>query len=99
MGPSPPADEGSSRKFPKGGKEVSTTSTASGTGRKPLVIALAVIGVVAIVVGILWFVGAAPSFLNVGSHVKHGGHLFRGGVAAVVGIGLLVFAWIQNKKA
>lgn len=78
---------------------MSTTSTASSTGRKPLVIALAVIGVVAIVVGILWFVGAAPSFLDVGSHVKHGGHLFRGGVAAVVGIGLLVFAWIQNKKA
>lgn len=78
---------------------MSTTSTTSSTGRKPLVIALAVIGVVAIVVGILWFVGAAPSFLDVGSHVKHGGHLFRGGVAAVVGIGLLVFAWIQNKKA
>jgi len=78
---------------------VSTTSTASGTGRKPVVIALAVIGVVAIVVGVLWFVGAAPSFLNVGSHVKHGGHLFRGGVAAVIGLGLLVFAWIQNKKS
>jgi uncharacterized membrane protein YidH (DUF202 family) len=72
----------------------------SGTSRKPLVIALAVIGVVALIVGILWFVGAAPAFLNVGSHVKHhGNHLFRGGVAAVVGIGLLVFAWIQNKKA
>lgn len=78
---------------------MSTASTASGTSRKPLVIALAVIGVVAIVVGILWFAGAAPSFLNVGSHVKHGGHLFRGAVAAVVGLGLLVFSWIQNKKA
>jgi hypothetical protein len=99
MGSSPPAGQGIKRKVPKGGKEVSTTSTASGTGRKPLVIALAVIGVVAIVVGILWFVGAAPGFLNVGSHVKHGGHLFRGGVAAVVGLGLLVFAWIQNKKS
>lgn len=78
---------------------MSTASTASGTSRKPLVIALAVIGIVAIVVGILWFAGAAPSFLNVGSHVKHGGHLFRGAVAAVVGLGLLVFSWIQNKKA
>jgi len=74
-------------------------NTASGT-RKPLVIVLAVVGVVAIIVGILWFVGATPSFLNVGSHVKgHGGHLFRGAIAAVVGIGLLVFAWIQNKKS
>jgi len=81
---------------------VSTVSTASGTGRKPVVLVLAVIGVVAIIVGILWFTGAAPSFLNVGSHVhaKHGGHhLFRGAVAAVIGLGLLVFAWIQNKKA
>jgi uncharacterized membrane protein YidH (DUF202 family) len=77
---------------------VSTTSTASGT-RKPLVIVLAVVGVVAIIVGILYFAGATPSFLNVGSHVKHGNHLIRGAVAAVVGIGLMVFAWIQNKKA
>ena len=74
-------------------------NTASGT-RKPLVIVLAVVGVVAIIVGILWFVGATPAFLNIGSHVKHhGNHVFRGGVAAVVGIALLVFAWIQNKKA
>jgi len=64
------------------------------------VIALAVVGVVAIIVGILWFTGTAPAFLNIGSHVKHhGNHLFRGAVAAVVGIGLLVFAFIQNKKA
>jgi len=77
---------------------VSTASTASGSGKKPLVVVLAVVGVVAIIVGILWFVGAAPSFLNMGSHVKHGGHLFRGGVAAIVGIGALVYAWIQNKK-
>lgn len=79
---------------------MSTASPASGVGnKKPVVIALAVVGAIALIVGILWFVGAAPSFLNVGSHVKHGGHLFRGGVAAVVGLGLLVFAWIQNKKA
>ncbi|HET9897752.1 MAG TPA: hypothetical protein VFQ44_22715 [Streptosporangiaceae bacterium] len=78
---------------------MSTADAASVSGRKPMVLALAVIGVVALVVGILWFVGAAPGFLDVGSHVKHGGHLFRGGVAAVVGLGLLAFAWIQNKKA
>ena len=93
--------------IPKEGNEVSTaspatdTSSTSGSGnKKPVVIALAAVGVIALIVGILWFVGAAPAFLNVGSHVKHSGsHLFRGGVAAVVGLGLLVFAWIQNKKA
>lgn len=85
---------------------MSTASAATGTdsgsstsSKKPVVIALAAIGAVALIVGILWFVGAAPGFLNLGSHVKHGSHLFRGGVAAVVGLGLLVFAWIQNKKA
>jgi len=99
MGVPPPAGQETKWRFPKGGKEVSAMNTASGT-RKPLVIVLAVVGVVAIIVGILWFVGATPSFLNVGSHVKgHGGHLIRGAVAAVVGIGLLVFAWIQNKKS
>ena len=78
---------------------MSTASAASGTGRKPVVLVLAVVGVIALIVGILWFVGVAPGFLDVGSHVKHGGHLFRGGVAAVIGIALLVFAWMQNKKA
>ncbi len=94
--------------IPKEGNEVSTASAATDTSsgssstgnKKPVVIALAVVGVIALIVGILWFTGLAPSFLNVGSHVKgHGGHIFRGGIAAVVGLGLLVFAWIQNKKS
>jgi hypothetical protein len=86
--------------IPKEGNEVSTIDAPASTGsKKPIVIALAAVGAVALIVGILWFVGAAPGFLNVGSHVKHGSHLFRGGVAAIVGLGLLVFAWIQNKKA
>ncbi len=71
----------------------------SSSSKRPLVIALGVIGVVAIIVGILWFVGAAPSFLNIGSHVKHGGHDFRGGAAIVVGLGALVYAWFVNKKS
>ncbi len=78
---------------------MSAASAASPSGRKPVVIVLAVIGVVAVIIGILWFTGASPHFLNLGSHVKHGGHLFRGGVAVVIGLVLLVFAWIQNKKA
>jgi uncharacterized membrane protein YidH (DUF202 family) len=78
---------------------VSTASAASGSGRKPVVLILAIIGVLAIIVGILWMVGATPAFLNVGSHVHKGGHLIRGAVALVVGIGLGVFAWIQNKKS
>jgi hypothetical protein len=67
--------------------------------RKPMVLVLGIVGVVALIVGILWFAGASPAFLNMGSHVKSGSHVYRGGIAAVIGLGLLVFAWIQNKKA
>lgn len=64
-----------------------------------MVLALAIIGVVALVVGILWFAGVSPSVFNIGSHVKSGSHVYRGAVAAVVGLGLLAFAWIKNKKS
>lgn len=66
---------------------------------KPLALVLAIVGALAIIVGILWFVGVAPSFLNVGSHVKSGGHLFRGGAAVVVGLVALFGARVVSKKA
>jgi hypothetical protein len=78
---------------------VSSASIGGSSSKRPLVIVLAVIGVVAVVLGVLWFAGAAPSFLNVGSHVKHGGHLIRGGTAVVVGVAALVYAWFLNKKS
>jgi hypothetical protein len=79
---------------------VSTASAASGSGRKPIVLILAIIGVLAIIVGILWMLGVAPGFLDVGSRVKDSGHhLIRGAVAIVVGLGLGVFAFIQNRKS
>lgn len=79
--------------------DTATATTPTASSKKPMVMALAIIGAVALIVGILWFVGAAPGFMNVGSHVKHGSHLFRGGIAAVIGLALLAFAFIQNKKA
>ena len=78
---------------------MSTSGMASGSGKKPLVIVLAVVGVLAIVAGILYFAGVAPSFLNIGSHVKHGGHLYRGVVSVVVGLVLVGYAWFTSKKA
>ena len=80
---------------------MSSGSVSGGAGsRRPLVIVLAVIGVVALVVGVLWFTGAAPSFLNVGSHVKgHGHHLFRGLAGVVVGIAALLGAWSVSKRS
>lgn len=80
---------------------MSTASVSGGAsaGKKPLVIALAVIGIVLIIVAILYLVGgsAVPSFLIAGSHVKKGHHLARGGVALVVGLAALVGAWFSTK--
>ncbi len=80
---------------------MSSQSVSGGGGSKRgLVIGMAVVGLVALVVGVLWVTGAAPHFLNSGSHVKGGGsHWFRGAAAFVVAIALFVGAWITNKKA
>jgi hypothetical protein len=79
---------------------VSSGSVAGNSGSKrPLVITLAVVGVVVVIIGILWFTGLAPSFLNVGSHVKGTGHhLYRGIAAVVVGVAALAGAYVMNKK-
>jgi threonine/homoserine/homoserine lactone efflux protein len=80
---------------------VSSTSVSGGTStsRKPLVIILAVIGILAIVVGVLYMVAGTslPSFLTAGSHVHKGNHLARGGVALVLGVACLIGAWFSSK--
>jgi uncharacterized membrane protein len=80
---------------------VSSTSVSGGTStsRKPLVIILTVIGVLALVVGILYMVAGTslPSFLTAGSHVHKGNHLARGGVALVIGVACLIGAWFSSK--
>jgi hypothetical protein len=75
-----------------------SSQTVSGGSKRSLVIILAVVAVVAIVLGVLWLTGSAPSFLNSGSHVKSGSHLYRGIVALVVGIAAGAGAWWTNKK-
>jgi uncharacterized membrane protein YidH (DUF202 family) len=81
---------------------VSSASVSSGasTSKKPLVIILAVIGIVLIIIGILYLIGgsAVPHFLIAGSHVKKGHHLARGGVALVVGIAALIGSWFATKS-
>ena len=82
---------------------MSSASVSSGasTSKKPLVIILVVIGIVAIIVGILYLVGgsAVPHFLVAGSHVKgKGHHLARGGVAIIVGIAALIGSWFATKS-
>ena len=80
---------------------MSSTSVSGGTStsKKPLVIILTVIGVLALIVGILYLVAGTslPSFLTAGSHVHKGNHLARGGVALVVGVACLIGAWFSSK--
>jgi len=77
-----------------------SSETVSGGSKRTLTIILAVIGVIALVVAVLWFAGVSPSFLNAGSHVKgHSGHhLFRGIAGLVVAIVAFAGAWFTNKK-
>jgi hypothetical protein len=72
----------------------------SGGSKRSLTIILAIVAVIAIILGILWFAGAAPSFLDSGSHVKSsgGGHVYRGTAAVVVGVVLAGAAWFSRKK-
>ncbi len=77
-----------------------SSESVSGDSRRSLTIILAIVAVIAIILGILWFAGAAPSFLNSGSHVKGtgGGHVYRGTAAVVVGLVLGGAAWFSRKK-
>jgi len=77
-----------------------SSASVTGSGSKRLVVILAVIGVLAIIVGILYMVAGSslPSFMTAGSHVHKGNHVARGSVAGVVGILALVGAWIMKRR-
>ncbi len=75
-----------------------SSQSVSGSKRS-LTIILAVVAVVFLVLAVLWFAGASPSFLNSGSHVKSGGHIFRGIAGLVVAIVCGAGAWWTNKRS
>lgn len=79
----------------------SATGGASAGSKKPLIIILAVIGVLALILGILYMVAgnSLPSFLTSGSHVKSGNHLYRGAVCLVVGVVALIGAWLSGRSS
>jgi uncharacterized membrane protein YidH (DUF202 family) len=67
------------------------------SGRRALPAVLAVLGILAIIAGILYVSGAANSVhLMVGS-VHHGHHQVRAAVSFVVGVALLVGAWLAAR--
>ena len=77
-----------------------SSQSVSGGSKRSLTIILAIIAIICLILGILWFSGAAPSFMDSGSHVKGsgGGHVYRGTAAVVVALVLGGLAWFTRKK-
>jgi len=82
---------------------VSSASVSGGAGsRRPLVIALAVVGVVFIILAILFFAGVNMGPLDSIGHsgkVNHGSHGVRGSISVVVGVLAFAAAWFANRKS
>ena len=78
----------------------STSGASSGasSGRGPLVIVLTVIGILAIIAGILYVAGAANSIHFLVGSVHHGHHQLRAIVSFVVGIACLIGAYIVKTR-
>jgi hypothetical protein len=79
-----------------------SVSGGSSSSNRTLVIVLAIIGIIALIAGVLYLAdgSALPSFMTAGSHVKKGSsHVARGGVCLVVGIALLIGAWFAGRKS
>jgi len=75
----------------------SASTPAPAPGRGPLVIVLAVIGVLAIIAGILYISGAANS-LHFMTSVHKGHHAVRAIVSFVVGVAFLVGAYFAKSR-
>ena len=76
----------------------SGASSRASSGRGPLVIVLTVIGILAIIAGILYVAGAANSIHFMVGSVHHGHHQIRAIVSFVVGIACLIGAYIVKTR-
>ena len=82
---------------------MSSETVSGGAGSKrPVVLVLAIIGVVFIILAILFFAGVGLGPLNSIGHsgkVNHGSHGIRGSVSAVIGVVALAGAWFANRRS
>ncbi len=81
---------------------MSSTVSGGAASKRPLVIALAVVGVLFIILAILFFAGVGLGPLNTIGHsgkVNHGSHDIRGSVSAVIGVLAVIGAWIAGRKS
>ena len=67
-------------------------------GRRTLAAVLAILGVLAIVAGILYVSGAANSVHFMVGSVHHGHHQVRAAVSFVAGVALLIAAWLAARS-
>lgn len=67
------------------------------SGRSTLVIVLVILGILAIIAGILYVAGAANSIHFMVGSVHKGHHLARAAVSFVIGIALLIIAWFAAR--
>jgi hypothetical protein len=78
--------------------QVHSAGTSGGSpGRRTLAVVLAIIGVLAIIAGILYVAGAANSLHFMVGSVHKGHHLVRAAVSFVVGVALLTGAWFAAR--
>lgn len=93
-----------SRTSPSLGGSVSSSTSASkassetSSGRGPLVIILAIIGILGIIAGILYVSGAANSVHVMVGSVHKGAHQVRAAVSFVVGVAFLIGAFIARSR-
>ncbi|HKA95493.1 MAG TPA: hypothetical protein VKD66_04440 [Streptosporangiaceae bacterium] len=71
----------------------SAPSSGGSPSRRALAVILAIVGVLAIIAGILYVAGAANSLHFMVGSVHKGHHLVRAAVSFVVGAALLIGAW------
>jgi uncharacterized membrane protein YidH (DUF202 family) len=72
--------------------------SAGSAGRRPLAVILALLGVLAIIAGILYVTGAANSLHFMVGSVHKGHHLVRAAVSFVAGIALLIGARFAARR-
>ena len=91
--PPGPTTEGGPRHLAK--EQVNHVHSApTSPGRRALAVILAIIGVLAIIAGILYLAGAANSLHVMVGSVHKGHHLVRAAVSFVAGVAFLAGAWL-----
>ena len=78
--------------------QVHSAPTSGSPGRRALAVILAIIGVLAIIAGILYVAGAANSLHFMVGSVHKGHHLVRAAVSFAVGVALLAGAWFAARR-